>query len=155
MDDGDDDGDDNASFASVDELDGAQIFCLTFSFAQGLNFADEGATHMMELSKLAEKDPEFYKYLQEHDQELLEFDVDSGDDVDDADADDDDEVGEQDSDQLPVLSENTLRAWQKSLLEVRRRWRTENCLANVCSVDKVPSRFAEAPGRVPLRRLHE
>ena len=110
---------------------------------------------MMELSKLAETDPEFYKYLQEHDQELLEFEVDDADGDADADDDDDDGVEEQDSDQLPVLSENTLRAWQKSLLEVRKRWRIENCRAHVCSVDKVPSRFAEAPGRVPLRRLHE
>ena len=29
-DDNDDDDDDGASFASVDELDGAQIFCLPF-----------------------------------------------------------------------------------------------------------------------------
>ena len=109
-----DDGDD-ASFASVDELDGApDDRNLSSDFTQDLEYVDEGATHMLELSKLAEKDPEFYKYLQEHDHDLLEFNVD-----DDADAEDaDDDVGEPDATQLPALTENILRAWQKSLLEV-------------------------------------
>lgn len=69
---------------------------------------------MLELSKLAEKDPEFYKYLQAHDRDLLEFNVDGDVDVDDA----DDDVGELDAGQLPVLTRSILRAWQKSLLEV-------------------------------------
>ena len=70
---------------------------------------------MLELSKLAEKDPEFYKYLQEHDRDLLGFNVDDdGDDVEDA----DDDIGEPDVTQLPTLTEKILRTWQKSLLEV-------------------------------------
>lgn len=73
---------------------------------------------MMELSKLAEKDPEFYRYLQAHDRELLEFNVGDGERVDDEDDADDGDAG-----QLPVLTENKLRTWQKSLLEVgTSRW---------------------------------
>jgi nucleolar complex protein 2 len=109
------DDDDDASFASVDELDGAPVGRnLSSAFTQDLDYVDEGATHMLELSKLAEKDPEFYKYLQEHDHDLLEFDVDDDDDVEDA----DDNVGEPDATQLPTLTKNILRTWQKSLLEV-------------------------------------
>jgi len=68
---------------------------------------------MLELSKLAEKDPEFYKYLQESDRNLLEFNVED-DYVDDADSD----AGDPNTDQLPVLTESILRTWQKSLLKV-------------------------------------
>ncbi|KAI0255426.1 Noc2-domain-containing protein [Lactifluus subvellereus] len=94
-DDQDDDGDD-ASFASVDQLE------------------DDGAAHMLELSKLAEKDPEFYKYLQDHDRELLEFNMVADDDVDDT-----DDAGEPDEHQVPILTGKILRSWQKSLLETR------------------------------------
>jgi nucleolar complex protein 2 len=109
------DDDDDASFASVDELDGASIERnISSAFTQDLDYVDEGAAHMLELSKLAEKDPEFYKYLQEHDRDLLGFNVDDDDNVEDA----DDDVGEPDATQLPILTENILRTWQKSLLEV-------------------------------------
>jgi nucleolar complex protein 2 len=110
------DDDDDASFASVDELDGAPIGGnLPSAFTQYLDYVDEGAaSHMLELSKLAEKDPEFYKYLQDHDRDLLEFNVDDDADVEGA----DDDVGEPDATQLPSLTENILRTWQKSLLEV-------------------------------------
>ena len=37
---------------------------------------DEGRAHLLELSKLAEKDPEFYKYLQENEPELLDGNLD-------------------------------------------------------------------------------
>jgi nucleolar complex protein 2 len=107
---------DSASFASVEELDGAHLGrnLLSIFFAQALNYIDEGATHMLELSELAEKDPEFYRYLQEHDRELLEFNLDDDDDVDDA----DDDADDKDTGQLPVLTENILRTWQNSLLKV-------------------------------------
>lgn len=65
----------------------------------------------MELSKLAEKDPDFYKYLQENDRELLEFKLDG--DVQG----EEDEVMEQD--QTPVLTKEVLQRWQKALLDVR------------------------------------
>ncbi|KAG9311084.1 Noc2-domain-containing protein [Chiua virens] len=94
-----DDVADNESFASVDDLE------------------DEGAAHLHELSKLAEKDPEFYKYLQENDGELLEFDPDDAvDDEEDTEEEDDvDMVNET----LPILTKDILRGWQKALLDYR------------------------------------
>ncbi|KAI0632864.1 Noc2-domain-containing protein [Trametes polyzona] len=89
--------DDNESFADVDDLE------------------DEGEAHLMELSKLAEKDPEFYKYLQENDRELLEFSLN------DARAEDQDEDEEEamEEDKTPVLTKDILQRWQKALLDHR------------------------------------
>ncbi|KZV72289.1 Noc2-domain-containing protein [Peniophora sp. CONT] len=95
----DEEDDDNASFASVDDLED-----------------DEGAAHMQELSKLAEKDPEFYKYLQENDAELLNFDADGMDDGSDE---EEGEDADMDEDKAPVLTAKILKEWQKSLLEYR------------------------------------
>lgn len=80
---------------------------------------------MFELAKLAEKDPEFYKYLQENDRELLDFNADPNDEDEDmSDAAGDDES---DSDRAPVLTFEQLRKWSKALLDVRSRF-TQNAV---------------------------
>lgn len=48
---------------------------------EGGDGEDELDTHVADLSALAEKDPEFYKYLQENDSELLDFTVAEHDDL--------------------------------------------------------------------------
>lgn len=75
---------------------------------------DEGRAHLLELSKLAEKDPEFYKYLQENDKDLLDFDPDAAEN-------DDENMEEEDGsepDSIPTLTKEILQRWQKSILEV-------------------------------------
>ncbi|KAG8215219.1 hypothetical protein J3R82DRAFT_8762 [Butyriboletus roseoflavus] len=76
--------------------------------------ADEGFAHMHELSKLAEKDPEFYKYLEENDKELLEFDA--VDDENEEEEEEEEDVG-MGSEALPILTKDILRGWQKALLD--------------------------------------
>lgn len=76
---------------------------------------DEGEAHLLELSKLAEKDPEFYKYLQQNDRELLDFNPEAVDNDDAMSDDEEEEVLES----VPVLTKTILQGWQKALLEVR------------------------------------
>jgi len=69
---------------------------------------------MLELSNLAAKDPEFYKYLQENDRELLEFNPEAtseGGKIPDGDI-------ESAEEKIPTLTKEHLRQWQKALLGV-------------------------------------
>lgn len=82
----------------------------------------DGETHLEELSKLAEKDPEFYKYLQENDRELLQFDANSApfeNSDNEMDMDEGNEHEPMEDARMPVLTKDLLKKWQKALLEVR------------------------------------
>jgi nucleolar complex protein 2 len=93
---------------------------------------------MEDLKALALKDPEFYKYLQENDAELLGFDGEAaveseGEMSEDLDDDEDDEDSEDEEESkgkkgkgkelrprkaTPVLTKEIIKTWQKSILEV-------------------------------------
>lgn len=106
---------DNASFALVDDLDGkiSDLQGVSVLFHVSISL-DEGQTHLLELSNLAAKDPEFYKYLQANDRELLEFDPEAtGEDEEMADGD-----IESEEEKIPTLTKEHLRQWQKTILEV-------------------------------------
>ncbi|KAG9043322.1 Nucleolar Complex 2 protein [Tulasnella sp. UAMH 9824] len=88
--------DDSASFASLDEY-------------------DDEERHIQELSQLAQKDPEFYKYLQENEPGLLGFS--KGDELteefEDAEMSDDEEDGRK------ILTKEMLDAWKADILKYR------------------------------------
>ncbi|KAI6003247.1 Noc2p family-domain-containing protein [Pisolithus orientalis] len=120
-DDDDSEGEEDEEQPDSDEVEDEESIADDQSFASIDDLEDEGTTHIAELSKLAEKDPEFYKYLQENDKELLEFNPNQSDE----DEDDDDEQVDQDGDtqmddeSLPILTNEILQRWKKALLEHR------------------------------------
>ena len=73
---------------------------------------EDAEAHAQDLAQLAEKDPEFYKYLQENDQELLHFG--QGEDEEE----EEDEEKEEEEDER-LLTMDMLQQWQKSLLRHR------------------------------------
>lgn len=125
------------------------------------NYTGEGEVHLHELSKLAEKDPEFYKYLQENDKELLDFDPSAHPDVDmdgdDEDEGDEDMDGQETEERLPILTMKTLTQWQKVLLQVH-----SPCIKK-CSIEsnntlplaKVITFSTKTPSSVSVRCTYE
>ena len=117
--------DDNGSFGSIDDLDGT-VHLLLQSVAS-ISYhtpIEEGENHFHDLSKLAEKaDPEFFKYLQENDPELLNFDPNA--DIQSENGDGDHPMKE--DEQIPELTKDHLRTWQKALLEVRINKHISSC----------------------------
>lgn len=115
---------DDESFASLDEEGTSLLSILSHYNSSNGTSPDEGAAHAMDLAALQKKDPEFYKYLQENDQELLAFDaseaeLSSGEDEDGDEDEHEDAMDEDKEEESPLLTTAILKEWQKSLIEVR------------------------------------
>ena len=82
-----------------------------------LSDTDAIAKHKQDLERLKVEQPEFYKYLQENDKDLLHFD-DSEDEVGDEgqQAEGGKEEGEDEDDGATILTLQTLDRWNRSLL---------------------------------------
>jgi len=97
------------------------------------------AQHVEDLKSLALKDPEFFKYLQENDPELLDVGGDGAVESEDEASEGEDSEGDSDEEMddgekkgkkgkgkekekvvkaTPILTKEVLKGWQKSILEV-------------------------------------
>ncbi|KAJ8726485.1 hypothetical protein PYW07_001183 [Mythimna separata] len=90
-------------------------------------------THKKSLEKLKKTDPDFYNFLEENDENLLNFDVDSGDDAsdkEDGDEDDDDKVHKPgplraDSDESDFEDEEAKPVQGKITLKMVAQWQAD------------------------------
>lgn len=85
---------------SGDEGDGA---------LEELDVPDDEGAHVQDLARLRERDPEFFRYLQENDRDLLDFGKGEAGEADEA-----DEPGE---DAIETVTPQMLAAWQRALLK--------------------------------------
>ncbi|CAO1614666.1 unnamed protein product [Parajaminaea phylloscopi] len=98
-----------------------------------LDDLSDGEMHAQDLDKLKEKDPEFYKYLQEHDKDLLQFGASDSEASDDESDDASSEAApvsakgkgkavpqdEAEEASQHVVTLKTLRGWQKAMIQHR------------------------------------
>jgi len=83
---------------------------------QDIDSGDDEDTHKEDLAKLAEKDPEFHKFLKENDADLLDFEQDNFDNIelsDDEESDPESEIAQDRS-----LDLATVEKWEKAILEL-------------------------------------
>lgn len=114
-----DDGDEEQDDASLQDVE---------------DLSDEEGDHVQDLAKLAKKDPEFFNYLQENDQELLDFGNE--------DEEDEEEMEEPSSPvkkgkkkatekEAEVVTSEMLKGWQKSILKVSSLIESIRCMGGV------------------------
>jgi nucleolar complex protein 2 len=76
---------------------------------------DGDDAHVQDLAKLAERDPEFFKYLQENDKELLDFGREEANE--DEEGSEEEDISTGNTDHAQQVTVDLLRRWQKQMLQ--------------------------------------